>query len=150
VLPRLLDQFHLVGRPLGNRTADDAWLDKMGQTILTSEPAQAAEAVAAALADGMSAESIADATALAANQLVLRDPGRKRAEPGKPVGSIHGASVGVHASDSANAWRNIARVSNPRNTVASLIVGAYHTAGQCNNLNKEPYPWAEHLEKVTA
>src|SRR5207244_4835468 len=87
VLPRLLDQFHLVGRPLGNRTADDAWLDKMGQTILTSEPAQAAEAVAAALADGMSAESIADATALAANQLVLRDPGRKRAEPGKPVGS---------------------------------------------------------------
>ena len=45
------------------------------------------------------------------------------------MGSVHGASVGVHASDSANAWRNIARVSNRRNAVASLIVGAYHTAG---------------------
>ena len=35
--------------------------------------------------------------------------------PGKPRGSVHGDSVGVHASDAANAWRNIARVSNPRN-----------------------------------
>ena len=31
-----------------------------------------------------------------------------QAYPGKPVGSCHGDSVGVHASDSMNAWRNIA------------------------------------------
>src|SRR5207244_947067 len=55
---------------------------------------------------------------------------------------------GVHASDSANAWRNIARVSNARNTFASLICGAYHTAGQSGSLNKEPIPLAEQLEKI--
>ena len=81
--------------------------------------------MAAALADGIRPEAVGEAISLAANQLVLRDPGRRKeqASAGKPVGSVHGDSVGVHASDSANAWRNIARVSNPRNTVASLIVG---------------------------
>jgi hypothetical protein len=48
----------------------------------------------------------------------------------------------VHASDSANAWRHIARVSNHRNTVASLIVGAYHTAGQNGMVSDAPYPYA--------
>jgi hypothetical protein len=56
----------------------------------------------------------------------------------------------VHASDAANAWRNIARVSNRRNTLASLIVGAYHTAGQAGGQNPQPYPFAEQREKVRA
>jgi hypothetical protein len=114
--------------------------------------AQAAEAAAAALAEGMAPEAVAEAMVLAANRLVLCDRGRPKewAQDGKPVGSCHGDSVGVHASDSANAWRNIAKVSNPRNVVASLIVGAYHTAGQLQHQNKEPYPSAEHLEKVKA
>jgi len=34
-------------------------------------------------------------------------PGARAAE-GKPVGSVHGASVGLHAADTANAWRGIA------------------------------------------
>ena len=96
----------------------------------------------------MSPEAVGEAISLAANRLVLCDPGRKRAEPGKPIGSVHGASVGVHASDSANAWRNIARVSNARTTFASLICGAFHTAGQNGGQNKEPYPPAEQLDKV--
>jgi hypothetical protein len=54
--------------------------------------------------------------------------------------------VGVHASDAANAWRNIAAVSNHRNTVASLIVAASHTAGQGARVRAEPYPYAEHLD----
>jgi hypothetical protein len=41
-------------------------------------------------------------------------------------------------------------VSNPRNVMASLIVGAYHTGGQAERLNPQPYPLAEHLEKVQA
>jgi hypothetical protein len=56
--------------------------------------------------------------------------------------------VGVHASDAANAWRNISRVSDRRNSVASLIVGAYHTAGQTGGQTPQPYPFAEHSEKV--
>jgi hypothetical protein len=56
--------------------------------------------------------------------------------------------VGVHASDSANAWRNIARVSDRRNTLASMIVGAFHTAGQSGGLNAQPYPFKEHRDKI--
>jgi hypothetical protein len=152
LLPKLLDQYKLVGRPLGKRAADEPWIEHLSMTIYGSSRAQAAEAAAAALAEGMAPEAVAEAMVLAANRLVLCDRGRLKewAQDGKPVGSCHGDSVGVHASDSANAWRHIAKVSNPRNAVASLIVGAYHTAGQLQNQNKDPYPTPEHLEKVKA
>jgi hypothetical protein len=152
LLPKLLDQYKLVGRPLGKRKADEAWVEHLSMTIYGGSRAQAAEAAAAALAEGMAPNAVAEAMVLAANRLVLCDQGRPKewAQDGKPVGSCHGDSVGVHASDSANAWRNIAKVSNTRNTVASLIVGAYHTAGQLHHQNKEPYPLPEHLAKVKA
>ena len=130
------------------REATDQWIESLSHTIYAADRKKAAEAVAQALAEGFSPEAVGEAISLAANQLVLHDPGRKKEEPGKAVGSVHGASVGVHASDAANAWRNIARVSNRRNTVASMIVGAYHTAGQAGGLNPKPYPFAEHREKV--
>jgi hypothetical protein len=151
VLPKLLDQYKLLGRPLGERKAEDTWVEKLSQTVWSGNRTQAAEAVAAALAEGISPEAVGEGISLAANQLVLRDPGRRKeyASPNKPEGSVHGDSVGVHASDAANAWRNIARVSDPRNTVASLVVGAYHTAGQASGLNKQPYPLPEHLDKIT-
>jgi hypothetical protein len=147
-LPKLLDEHKLVGRELGNRKAEDSWIDRMANSICTGSRDQAAEAVAAALAEGMAVDDVAEALSLAANQLVLRDPGRREANGAKAKGSCHGDSVGVHGSDAANAWRNIARVSNQRNTVASLIVGAYHTAGQGNGLNKQPFPTSEQLEGI--
>jgi hypothetical protein len=151
LLPKLLDQYRLLSRAPGDRQPDDAWIEALSQTIYGPDRAKAADAVAAALADGIAPEAVGEAISLAANQLVLHDPGRRKDDsPQKPKGSVHGASVGVHASDAANAWRNIARVSNRRNTVASLIVGAYHTAGQSANLNPNPYPFAEHREKVRA
>ncbi len=152
LLPKLLDQYKLPGTAKGERRAEDAWIDRTARFIANSSREKAADAVAGALAEGISPEDIGEALSLAANELILRDPGRPKewaSEP-KPVGSVHGDSVGVHASDAANAWRNIARVSNSRNTAASLIVGAFHTAGQFNRLNAEPYPHAEQLTKVTA
>jgi hypothetical protein len=149
LLPKLLDRHGLANRSPGDRRPDDAWLEQISQLIYASRRDQAAEAVAEALAEGIAPESVGEAISLAANQLVLHDPGRKREDsPAKPIGSVHGASVGVHASDAANAWRNIARVSDRRNTVASLIVGAYHTAGQSGGLNSQAYPFAEHREKI--
>ncbi len=148
-LPALFDQYKLLSKPLGTREAEDAWIDQFSQIVYGSSRAAAADAAAAALADGISPESIGQAISLAANRLVLHDPGRREAWPDKPVGSVHGDSVGVHASDSANAWRNIARVSNQRNTAASLIVGAFHTAGQSGGLEKEPYPRPEQLSGIT-
>lgn len=149
LLPKLLDRYHLVSRTPGERRPDDAWVDRLAHTIYSADRERAADTVAAALADGIAPESIGEAISLAANQLVLHDPGRRKEDSAaKPKGSVHGASVGVHASDSANAWRNIARVSDRRNTLASMIVGAYHTAGQSGTLNAQPYPFAEHREAV--
>jgi hypothetical protein len=152
LLPKLLDQYKLLEKEPGRRRAEDAWVEKTARLIANSSPAQAAEAAAAALAEGIASDDVAEALALAANELVLRDPGRPKewASDVKPVGSVHGDSVGVHASDSANAWRNIARVSNRRNAVASLIVGAFHTGGQYSRLNAAPFPLPDQLEKITA
>jgi hypothetical protein len=150
VLPKLLDEYKLLGRTLGQNPGDDSWVQQLATTIFRGSRDQAADAVAQALRDGFAPESIGEAMSLAANMLVLHDPGRPQqwASDEKPVGSCHGDSVGVHASDAADAWRNIVRVSSPRNVVASLIVGAYHTAGQSDRSNKLPYPLAEHLAEV--
>ena len=150
VLPKLLDQYKLLQTAAGNRRAKDGWIENMGRLIANSSREQAADAAAAALAEGIAMDDIGAAISLAANELVLRDPGRPKewASAEKPVGSVHGDSVGVHACDAANAWRNIARVSNRRNSVASLIVGAFHTAGQAGRLNKEPYPLAAQRDKI--
>jgi hypothetical protein len=150
LLPKLMDQYKLAGRETGKRQADDAWVEQLATIVYGGGRAKAADAVAAALAEGMAPEHIGEAISVAANRLLLCDRGRQKEEKGKPIGSVHGASVGVHASDAANAWRNIARVSNARNAVASLICGAYHTAGQNGGQLKEPYPSAEQLEKITA
>jgi len=148
ILPKLLDQYHLLDKELGSRQPDDAWVERFAAAIRTSGSDRAAEAAAAALAEGIAPDAIGEAISLAANQLVLCDRGRTEDDGPKLKGSVHGDSVGVHASDSANAWRNIARVSNHRNTVASLILGAYHTAENDGNLSKSPFPTVEQLEKV--
>jgi hypothetical protein len=130
LLTKLLDQHKLLAQKPGTRTAEDKWVDQLSQTIFKSTPAQAAEAVAAALADGFAPDVVGEALSLAANQLILRDHGRTpmMEVAGKPTGSVHGDSIGVHACDSANAWRNMARVANARNTYACLILGAHQVA----------------------
>jgi len=88
---------------------------------------------------------------------VLRDHGRTPREEslGKPPGSVHGDSIGVHASDSANAWRSMSRVTNPRNCFASIILGAYQVALDRTErggdfANWQPLPLPRHVEEVKA
>jgi hypothetical protein len=159
LLPKLLEQHRLLDRSPGTRAADDKWVEDFSQTIFKSTATQAAEAAAAALAEGFAPDAIGEAISLAANQLVLRDLGRPPAQesPGKPTGSVHGDSIGVHACDSANAWRNMARVSNARNTFACLILGAYQAALDRTNRGGDflkwqplPYGWQhEQMKKQT-
>jgi hypothetical protein len=137
LLPRLMKDRGLETRERGTRAADPAWIEKLATTIFGSERAAAAEATAAALAEGYHPEDVGAAMSLAATRLLLNDPGLKEAQPGKPVGSVHGASVGVHASDAANAWRHVARIGSARNAHASLIAGAFHTAGQFSHVGAE-------------
>lgn len=157
LLPKLLEEHKLLGRSPGERKAEDAWVEQLSQTIFKSTPERAADAAAAALAEGMAPAAIGEAITLAANQLILRDMGRTARDEvaGKPIGSVHGDSIGVHASDSANAWRIMALVTNPRNCFASLILGAYQVALDRvarggDFLNWQPLPLARHLDEVKA
>jgi hypothetical protein len=151
LLPKMLDR--AAGSARG-RSADDAWVAKLADTIFAATPANAAEAVAMACAEGFDPEAIGEAISLAANQLLLRDEGRPKewASPAKPVGSVHGDSIGVHACDSVQAWRNIARHGDQRTRASSLILAGYQVArdrGARGEFVKwEPYPRAEHLEAV--
>ncbi len=154
VIPRVLDTHRLVGRELGTRTAEDRWVEDLSMTIFRGTPEQAADAAGAALAEGFDPAAVSEAISLATNQLVLRDQGRPNAEgTNKPAGSIHGDSIGVHACDSANAWRNMARVANPRNKIVCLLMGAYQAARDRgdrggNFLNWQPYPREDARQEV--
>jgi hypothetical protein len=155
LLPKLLEEYKLLDRVPGTRSAEDGWVEQLSTTFFRSSPSQAAAAAAAALAEGMTPDAVGEAISLAANQLILRDHGRTPGEEvtGKPIGSVHGDSIGVHASDSANAWRNMARVARPRNTFACLILGAYQvsldrTARGGDFLNWEPLPLQRHVDST--
>ena len=156
LLPNLLDRYKLVGARPGTRAADDAWVAGFADTLFRADAAGAADAAAAALADGFTAEAVGEALSLAANQLVLRDDGRPAAwaQPNKPAGSVHGDSVGVHSCDTVHAWRNLARVGGSRTRVTSLLLAGYQVgrdrASRAEFRTWEPYPRAGHAENVRA
>ena len=52
-----------LGSHAGHRQAEDNWIDNLSQTIFNSTPAQAADAAAAALAEGFSPAAIGEAIA---------------------------------------------------------------------------------------
>lgn len=155
LVPKLIDQYKLATLERKTKNVDDAWIERMSETILASKPERAVEAVAAALAEGISPEDVGEAIALAANQLVLRQVEKWETAFGRRV---HGDSPGVHASDAVNAWRNIARVSNARNRAAGLILAAANVAEshrwsddqRYRGHEKRPFPLPEHLERVKA
>jgi hypothetical protein len=139
VLPKLLDQYRLAAKTLGKTDPGDASVDELARAIYAGPPARSAEAVAAALADGIDPEVVGEAISLASNMLVLRQ--------GADRWRTHGDSAGVHASDATNAWRNIARVTEPRHAVAGLIVAAYHSAAH-SPFSTDAYPTEAHRGSI--
>ena len=117
LLPKLLDQYKLVGKPLGTRTAEDAWVDqhepdRSSRRRRSRPPRRRPPPWPRAWRPTRSARrSRWPPTSWCCATPAAR-PGE--VQPNKPVGSVHGDSIGVHACDSANAWRNMARVGNPR------------------------------------
>lgn len=155
VLPVVMEKYKLLDMTPGTKPGDDAFVEKLSQATFAATPQQAAEGAAAALAEGIAPDVVGEAICLAANQLILRDVGRtaRDEQSNKPIGSVHGDSIGVHACDSANAWRNLARVANSRNTFACLILGAYQVAMDRverggNFLNWEPLPLKIHIDGI--
>ena len=156
-LPQWIDQYQLQDLKWGTRPADSAWVQSFSDTLFTSSPEQAAEAAAAALRDGICPPKIFEAISLTANQLLLRDQGRtgNQVQAGKPEGSVHGDSIGVHASDSAHAWRGIATAGNSLHRNTAILLAAHQVAKDRlerggDFQNWKPRPWAEDLEPVKA
>ncbi len=157
LVPKLLEKHVLPRAKPGEKIAEDSWVETFGELILNSTPEQAGEAVAMAFAEGIVAESIGEAISLAANQLVLRqvETWEGRNTHGRRT---HGDSPGVHASDTTNAWRNMARVGSPRHRAAGLILAAMDSArshswtqpDKSSGYHKAPYPRAEDLKLVKA
>lgn len=130
VLPTVMDRYSLDQVQLGQRSFSVEELVDFSELLFTCTPAEAAEAAGKYLSEGYSVETIAEAVSLVASQLVLRDVGRvgNQVSPGKPEGSVHGDSIGVHACDSANAWRRLALVTSGRHSAAATVLGAYQVA----------------------
>ncbi|HEY1081057.1 MAG TPA: hypothetical protein VGE29_02285 [Prosthecobacter sp.] len=157
VLSRLMDQHKLAGREAGTGSLDDAAIAELSRIVFSSGPEEAAGAVAAALAEGRSPGEVGEALSLAANQLLLRDRGRppEWEFAGKPTGSVHGDSIGVHASDSVHAWRNLSGISQGSHKFACLILAAWQIANNRQNskqpfLNWEPVPSRRQVNQVAA
>jgi hypothetical protein len=138
-LPKLMDQFKLQAAKPGSKDPGSKWVAEMADYLYDNNKFKASEAVAGAIAEGISIETIGEAISMAANQLVLRqgtDPWR-----------THGASAGVHCSDSVNAWRNMVRVADDQNKIAGTIVSAFY-AGRYRPFAGQAYPLESHREKV--
>ncbi len=139
LMPKLLDQYKLVGTSLGSRDPGDGAVEALAKVIYQGPPDKSADAAAAALAEGISPEVVGEAISLASNLLVLRQ--------GASEWRTHGDSAGVHSSDATNAWRCMARHSRPQYAVSGLIVAAYHVAVH-KPFSGEAYPTADHRALV--
>jgi hypothetical protein len=153
VVTELFDRYGLVAKHPGSTPGDDATVERLCGVFSTGSPHESAEAAAEALSTGLAPAVVGEAISLAASRLVLRDGGRLPhwEDRLKVAGSVHGDSIGVHASDAANAWRNLARVSSGRNQFACLIVGAFQVARDrlnSPNLMREPLPARHHLQEI--
>lgn len=155
LLTRLIDEHKLMDHNPGTRRMEDGVMEKLSLTIFAGTPAEAAGAVTEALAEGFAPRDIGEAISLAANQLLLRDHGRlpEWEAPGKPPGSVHGDSIGVHACDAIHAWRNLSEASQGRNVFACLILGAWQAARDKQGqpfAEWQPVPSRHQLNAVTA
>ncbi len=142
LVPKLLDQYKLVGRELGKRDPGDAAVNDLCLAIYNGPNDKAAEVAAAALADGIDPEVVGEAISLASNLYVLRQ--------GTDKWRTHGDSAGVHSSDATNAWRNMVRIADSRYVASGLIVAAYHAGLQSAPFETPPYPTDEHRALVQA
>ncbi len=141
LLPKLLDQYKLVGKTLGTTDPGDSAVDTLARAVYDGPPARSADAVAAALADGIDPEVVGEAISIASNMLVLRQ--------GADRWRTHGDSAGVHSSDATNAFRNMARNTDKKHAVPGLIVAAYHSASH-TAFAGESYPLEEHRAAIKA
>jgi hypothetical protein len=141
LMPRLLDEYKLAGKELGSRDPGDKAVEELAEAIYRGPADRSAEAVAGALAEGISPEVVGEAISIASNLLCLRQ--------GPEQWRTHGDSAGVHSSDATNAWRNMARVAERKHAISGLIVAGYHVAVH-TPFQGDMYPLADHRAAIKA
>jgi hypothetical protein len=141
LMPKLIDQYKLAAPKFGTRDPGDAAVEELARTIYQGPRDRSAEAVAAALAEGLSPEVVGEAISLASNMLVLKQSAE--------LWRCHGDCPGVHSSDATNAFRNMARLAKPQHAASGLVVAAYHVAAH-QPFKTDAYPTADHRERVKA
>ena len=153
VVVKLFDEFNLHDKEPGNQAMDDHRFEELSAAIATASAYDSARAAASCLAEGFAAKDVGEALSHAASLMVLRDGGRlpQFEDVMKPAGCVHGDSVGVHASDAANAWRNLAKVSSGPNRLTCLIIGAWqiaHDRAGSLGLMPDPLPYKPHVDLI--
>jgi hypothetical protein len=88
-------------------------------------------------------EQVGEAVSLASNMLCLRQGS------GGNQWRTHGDSAGVHSSDATNAFRNMARNTDPKHGICGLIVAAFHSASH-NPFQTDAYPLEDHRKSIKA
>ena len=153
IIVKLFDECGLHGKSTGAKSMDDQQFEQLSGVIASGSPMDAAHAAASALAEGFSPDDVGEAVSLAANSMLLRDGGRLPIYEDvlKPPGCVHGDSVGVHASDAANAWRHLAKVSSGKNQITCLLIGAWQIARDrigAQGLMNEALPSKYHVKEI--
>ncbi len=121
----------LLSKSLGTRNADDAWVAELSKVVYGAPRERAADAVAAALPKGCRRVDRRGAVARGQHVGAAR-PGSAAGpvDGDKLAGSCHEIRWACMPPTRPTRGGTIARASNQRNVAASLIVGAFHTAGQ--------------------
>ena len=78
------------------KIAEDVWIERMSETVYKASRAEAADAIAGALAEGISPEDVGHVLSLAANAAVLRD--RHNRTHGASVSSLAAGTLRISGS----------------------------------------------------
>lgn len=148
-LPQVLESTRLFEAPMGRRSVEDEWIESLAKQLTQASRKDGAGLVAEALKAGVAPEAIGEALSLASTHLMLRQEASTRSATGRRRGSVHGAGVGVHSSDTAAAWRAMARFGSVNQRQLALVAGGYHVAGQKDRVASEWFDfWGKRFDSL--
>jgi hypothetical protein len=149
LLPKLLEQHKLLDRTPGTRTADDQWVDELSQTFFKSTAPQAAEAAAAALAEGFAPAAIGEASSATTAARPPRSPraSRRAASTATASGFTPATARTRGATSPASAMRGTpspasssARIKSRSTAPTAAVISRTGSRSPSNAMFRKPKP----------
>ena len=140
LLPKLLDQHKLL-EPRRRATArpDDAWVERLARRSTPAAASRPPRRSPRPWPTGSRPRPSARRSRWRPTSSCSTTPAARKADSaGKPKGSVHGALGRRPRLRRGQRLAEHRPGQQPRNAVASLIVGAYHTAGQAAGSTRKP------------